>query len=479
MFEQAGAPSWMALVRGGQQGLEAIHSTALAILERVGVRVEHGGLRGRLREAGADVDERAETVRIGREAVGVALRSAPAQFALADRCGGSFVLGDGSSHVAAPGNVPMVLDRTSGAARVGTWQDLVDFTRLCDALPAVKLVRAAVTPADAGGTDGALGLVEAVLANTCKHVLAVPFNYEEFALWAELAERLAAPQTLAERPILSAFISITSPLQMIEDHARMLQACCARRIPIIILSSVSVGGTGPVTLAGTLAVQQAEHLFVAATAQLLSPGTPVCYVTSSSPLDLRWASTTRGGPLHALLVAASPGLAKLCGLPCYCGCFHTDSAQIDVQAGMQKAMLLLAARGAGASVCGGPGALAAAKLVSHEQLVLDMELYEAVDRLQRGVVVDEERLALDVVFGVGPGGSFLGEEHTVRWLRDRSEGFVPSLFVTRGLEEPRSMLDGAREQVDRILASHEPQVGLEEKAIIREFVAEKRRRAIP
>ena len=455
--------------------LRKIHAAALDILTQVGVQVEEQELRQRLRVLGAQVRARDEIVCLPKDLTLAALRSAPAHYTLHDRRGGSFVIGDGSYHVAAPGHVPNVLDYGTSVPRLPEQKDLQAFTTLLDALPDIDLVRAAVVPVSPAGWERSLCTMVDLVSRTAKHTLVVPFDFQEFRLWVDLSSRLARPARLDERRIISAFVSTTSPLRITSDDSLILQLCCHGRIPIFILSSVSVGGTGPVTLAGALAVQHAENLFVAAVSQLLSPGIPVCYGTTSSPLDMRSARTSRGGPMHSLLVRASPGLARLCGLPCYCGSFHTDASAPDFQAGTQKASMLVSALTSGASVCGGPGVLQAAMLASLEQVVLDMELYRAFRRLQRGFGVNDERLSVPTVAAVGPGGNFLAEEHTVRWMRDEDESFNPGLFASAAWPaDGRTMLDRAHEQVENILRTHQPGVTLAELEIIEEFAREVR-----
>jgi len=454
--------------------LRKIHTAGLDILAEVGMQVEEPDLRERLGALGAKVH--GQIVCLPRDLVLAALRSAPAQYTLDDRRGGSFIIGDGSCHVAAPGHVPNVLDYGTSRPRLPERKDLRAFTALLDAMPDMDLVRAAVVPVSPAGWERSLCTMVDLVSRTTKHILVVPFDFQEFGWWVDLSSRLARPARLDERRIISAFVSTTSPLRITSDDSLILQLCCRERIPIFILSSISVGGTGPVTLAGALAVQHAENLFVAAASQLLNPGIPVCYGTTSSPLDMRSARTSRGGPLHSLLVRASPGLARLCGLPCYCGTFHTDASTSDFQAGTQKASMLVSALTSGASVCGGPGALQAAMLISLEQVLLDMELYRMVRRLQRGFHVSDERLGLPTVGTVGPGGNFLAEEHTVRWMRDEDESFTPGLFASGGgPADARSMLDRAHERVENILNTHQAGVSPAEMEIIEEFAREVRR----
>ena len=66
---------------------------------------------------------------------------------------------------------------------------------------------------------------------------------------------------------------------------------------------------------------------------------------------------------------------------------------------------------------------------SYEKLIIDNEIIGYIKRINQGITVDEETLAYDVIKDVGPGGTFLMEEHTVDWYRQ--EFYRPTLSDRR------------------------------------------------
>ena len=95
--------------------------------------------------------------------------------------------------------------------------------------------------------------------------------------------------------------------------------------------------------------------------------------------------------------------------------------------------------------------------LSLEQWVIEEEMLSAVERLLRGITVDDETLALDLIHKIGPRGTFVTENHTLSHLRD--ELLTPSLFRHQPREAWEAagapdMLTRAREQAHRILAEH-------------------------
>jgi trimethylamine--corrinoid protein Co-methyltransferase len=72
---------------------------------------------------------------------------------------------------------------------------------------------------------------------------------------------------------------------------------------------------------------------------------------------------------------------------------------------------------AGVNLIYGLGMLDLGMTFSYEQLILDNEIAGNINRTLRGVRVSDETLAVDVINKVGPAGTFLGERHTVNYMK--------------------------------------------------------------
>jgi len=112
---------------------------------------------------------------------------------------------------------------------------------------------------------------------------------------------------------------------------------------------------------------------------------------------------------------------------------------------------------AGADVVGGAGGLACSMTASLVELVVDDELCKAMITSIRGVEVNDETLALDVVHNVGPGGHYLAQKHTMNHFM--KEQFIPELIDRSGYDEwkkngEKSLVDRAKEKVKKILEEH-------------------------
>jgi trimethylamine--corrinoid protein Co-methyltransferase len=91
-------------------------------------------------------------------------------------------------------------------------------------------------------------------------------------------------------------------------------------------------------------------------------------------------------------------------------------------------------------------------------LVMQHELIGYVERVMRGIGLDADDIAFDVVKEVGPGGAFIAHEHTAAHFR--KELWFPRLLDREFYDAWRSagahtMADRCRQEKERRLASHE------------------------
>lgn len=59
---------------------------------------------------------------------------------------------------------------------------------------------------------------------------------------------------------------------------------------------------------------------------------------------------------------------------------------------------------------------------SFEQLLIDNEIISMCKRVTRGIGVNDETLATDLIKEVGIGGNFLSKKHTLKWM-DMEQSF--------------------------------------------------------
>jgi len=451
--------------------LDRIHDGALHVLDHVGVAVMDADLRAQLAAAGAHVTD--ETVHLSRQLVEDALAQTPRNLRFYDRRGGSFTLARGSRLLACTGDGLNTLDHDSGAVRQPTLDDVALFARLADALPDISVLRGIpMVPAEPEGLAGQLLATGVLLQNSTKHYFTSPLGLEIAQAWVDLAETLNGGVSLAERPIFSALITPTSPLQLGDEDAAKLKLLARKKVPIIATSAPMAGATSPYTLAGTLVLQNAENLFLITAIQVIQPGAPVMLGPVSAILDMPTGSLTYASPEYFLFHLASLDLADRYGLPGYHPLAHTDAASLDYQAGIERGLSMQLLYSAGAPVIGGAGSYHKTNIVSPEQLVIDVEMYQMVAHFFKGFPLDDDSLSLDEIERVGPGGNFLLEERTLRYFRSGMH-FLPKVFNRNLRPKARSILDRAHSYRLELLKDYAPAVPAETAAAIQRYVDER------
>ncbi len=113
----------------------------------------------------------------------------------------------------------------------------------------------------------------------------------------------------------------------------------------------------------------------------------------------------------------------------------------------------------GSSIIYGMGMLEMGMTMSYEQLLIDAEIVRMVRRIMQGIAVNHETLALDVVKSVGPGGTYLGQKHTMQYMRsESSQAKLIDRRMYEGWEKvgKKDMEQRAHEEALKILERHKP-----------------------
>jgi trimethylamine--corrinoid protein Co-methyltransferase len=223
------------------------------------------------------------------------------------------------------------------------------------------------------------------------------------------------------------------------------------------MTMTSCVSTGPATLAGNLAVGNAEVISGLALIQLAFPGAPVYYSAAQTVMDLRTGGYTGGGPEDFLFGAAGNVLADFYNVPLSMGSFATGAKVPDWQAGVENSFATFMSCISMSDMLLGVGLLHGSRVWSFEEMLMDCEIFDIIYHMMKGIVVDDETLALDTVRAVGPGGNFLANKHTKKHLH---ELWVPRYMDRRPYdvwdEKQDGARDWARERAKQILATHRP-----------------------
>ncbi len=260
-----------------------------------------------------------------------------------------------------------------------------------------------------------------VMAEHCsKHLRVLCFSPEGAEMLPEMK------RVVGDHPWFSIGFPAHGPLRWTRLAVEIFKRTSGHGIPVSVNGEPMAGVSGPVTLAGTAAVGNAEILAGTVLIQLLEPGRPCTYNLGLAHIfDMRTAIAVTGGPENALLASASARMGRFHDLPS-ASWVSTESMSAEAQAALEKMFGFQTHMTEGVTNIWGVGQLESELTFSPAQAVIDNEMIAFAQRYRRGFDTNPEALALDVSRSVGVAGSFLEHEHTFKHFR--SEFFLPSLL---------------------------------------------------
>jgi trimethylamine--corrinoid protein Co-methyltransferase len=434
--------------------LEAVHQGTLRILGEVGVLLSQTQAVSLLREAGTlTKDGRAY---LPPELVEWAIGKCPPTVTLRGRGGQAITLGDGNLHWHNLGGARDIYDPLTKKVHPATVQEVCDAARLLDALDSVTSITPFFTPQDVPGPLMSLAMYRHTLPNTTKPAQGPGVQTaNEVRLAVRMAEVIGPPGEM-----LSLGISPVSPLLFPDDVVEAIMEAARLGIPVSPLPCPTAGATAPLSLAGALAQQNAEVLASIVIAQLVRPGLPMVYCGRLAMMEPRTGMSVWGGVELGLVSAATVQLAHRYHLPVNVYGLSTNSLDLDIQNGYERALNAAIPGLAGADELSGIGEMQAGVAGSFAQMVCDNEIALSVERLRRGFSVSKDALGVEVITEVMAGSrNFLDQAHTVRYLR-AGELYVTQLARRGSWEEWErggrlSMAGQAQAKAEQLLVQHQ------------------------
>jgi trimethylamine--corrinoid protein Co-methyltransferase len=439
--------------------LEKVHETSLRILEQIGVDFGYSPARDVLKKGGAKVD--GQRIFFPSELVEEQLKKPPAEFTLYARNPEHNVVIGGRNMVFAPGyGAPFVTDLENGR-RQATLKDFENFVKLTGASANQDLLSGTVVePTDVPAEIRHARMLYASVKYSDKCFMGSTMGARAARECLQMASILFGSRAeIASNPVIFGIVGALTPLKY---DARMLEALmeyAAAGQPLIIASLAIAGATGPVTMAGNLALQNAEVMAGIVLAQLVREGTPVIFGGVSTNAEMRNGTLSIGSPEMAINAAATAQMARHYRLPVRGGGAVCDAKSPDAQASYESMMNLLMARLSGINfVLHSAGILESFNCMSYEKFIIDDEMCGMVKRIKRGYEVNPDTLAFDIIKEVGPGGHFLDKDHTFDHFR--TEFYQPQLsnrddFVSWQAGGSSRSLERAHTRYKEILETYE------------------------
>lgn len=455
--------------------IQAIHHSSLDILSRTGIVMTNEAGRSLLLDAGAWESE--GRVKIPEHLVLGATGSAPSRIPMYNRFGQlTMPLEEGKVFFGPGSDCPFTMDLETGGRRRPAAEDVQQIARLCDGLDQIDFIMSMGTPSDVPTLDHYLHSFIGMIRGSVKPNVYTARDRADMEDIYRISCAVAGGETeLREKPFLLHYAEPISPLLFNKESVDKLLFCAEKGIPVAYPPSPNTGGGGPITVAGALALGNAECLAGLLLTQLVRPGSPFLYGMNIAALDMKSAIVSYGAPEWAMGMPAWTDIGRFYGLPVWGVSGATDSKVVDAQAGIEATATIMTAFLSRCNLNHDVGYIEYGTTSSMEMLVIADEIIRDVRYIMGGVEVSERTLAREAIHRAKPGGGFLADDHTLdnwRWAQWQPKVIDRTRYDRWVKVGSKDMTVRANELARKILGEHEvPPVPKAAEQVIAEIIA--------
>jgi len=454
-----------------------IHYATLQILSQTGVVMQDPQGRELLLEAGAW--ESNGRIKIPENLVTDSIDKAPSRIPMHDRLGNlTMPLELGKVFFGMGSDTTFTIDVETGERRFAKIEDVENFARLGDALENIDFIMSMGSPSDVPTDDLYLHSFIRMLRGSTKPNVYTAQNRKDMEDMYRIAcAVVGGEQALREKPIMLHYAEPISPLFIIEESLQKIIFCAEKGIPSAYIPSPNTGGGGPITVAGAVALGNAECLIGLIISQLVRPNAPYLYGMNTAALDMKTTIVSYGSPEWSLGMGAWIGLANYYNLPVWGYGGATDSKVVDAQAGIEATFSIMNALLTRCTLVHDVAYIEYGSTSSMELLVIADEIIGMSRYLVEGVPVDQNTLALDAIARVEPGGGFIADDHTMDNFRTAQ--WAPSVIDRNQYDvwvnnQSRDIKTRANQRAQQLLAEHQvTPLTAEAEKVIKEILEER------
>lgn len=399
--------------------VEQIHAATLEVLETAGVVFTYEPAVDHFKKAGCKTD--GKYVFFPKKLVENQIKNAPAEFKLYARNSDKHVIIGGNHMAFMPCYGPAFVNDLDNGRRQGTLGDFNNFAKLACQIPYIDITGGMMTePNDIPVEKRNAERIYSAMTLSDKPFMGAGTSGDDARQTIEMASLVFGnKETLAKHPPFISILTSLTPLGFDDKMCSAIMEYAKAGMPQLISSLAIAGATGPVTMEGTLVLQNAEILAGITLAQLVREGTPVVFSGSSSAAAMRYGTLSIGAPEMAVNTAATAQMGRFYNLPVRGGGALTDSKTIDTQAAYESMMSMMMATLSGIHfVVHSAGILEGYLTASYEKFIIDSEICGMCRRIRQGEEINPEKLAVDVIQSVGPGGEYLTHMHTFKHFKN-------------------------------------------------------------
>ena len=413
--------------------IERILDEAYQLLLKPGIKVQNPEARQLLGDAGAQIDQETQVVKIPAQIVKKALESVPHEFYLYDYDGNPTIHYGGDSVHFDPGSsgIAMLNPETLEHDTTET-PHLIRLLKVAEQLPQYDAQSTAVICHDVHKDIQDLYRLYLALLYSKKPIVTGAFTNKTVQEMIDMLALFAGGKDASrEKPRAVFDVCPAPPLIWSNFGSGNLIALARAAIPAEIVSVPLAGAAAPVTLLGAVTQHTAECLAGITIHQLAKAGSPIVWGGAAAIFDMRKGATPMGAVESAMLDCSYAQVAKSLGMPTHTYLGATDSKLVDAQAGLESGITAMIGALSGINMISGSGMLDFLACHSAEKLVIDAEGIAMAQRMVEGVKLHTETLATGFYDSKinFKGGDFLKQKITMQLFR--KEQHLPSNIIDR------------------------------------------------
>ena len=406
-----------------QEALGKIHNASMDILENTGICFNSEKAATLFKQNGFRTD--GNLVFFTEEKVQKAVESAPNAFTIRARNPQKNVRVGQNDFIALPTAGATNVAMLSGEHRPGTFEDFQNCCKLVHTSDQLNMAGyLMIQPNDIPSETAHLDMIAQYIQMCDKPIFGASNSGEAARDSIHLAGMVFGgnEDEIKSQPILAAVVNAMSPLQFSKEQTDVIMEMAQWRQPLIITTMILAGSTGPVSLPALLVQQNAEIMAGVVLAQLVSPGTPVVYGSTSAPMDMKTTVSAVGAPETLKIASATTQLARYYDLPCRAGGTLTDSHCPDAQALAEGTLLLsTVVRGGVNFIFHSCGQLGSYISMSFEKWLIDEEILGNIRRMILPTEITAETMDVELIKSVGVGGQYLTHPKTFTQFKNLTQ----------------------------------------------------------
>jgi trimethylamine--corrinoid protein Co-methyltransferase len=462
--------------------IEKMDNASMDILEEVGVVFRDDIALADWRAVGADV--RGETVRLDRGLVRELIKTIPSDFTYHARNPANNVRLGGKHSIFVPMTGAPYLRDLEDVRRNPTLEDLAMFHKLAHMSPAMhSSAHHIVEPYDHPISQRHLQITYSSMKHSDKTFMGMTTSAKNAEDVMDMCAILFGDKFMETHPVTTGNCNGNSPLVWDETMLGAMRAFSKRNQPVLCSPFVLGGANTPASVVPTVAQLNAEALSALAYTQVISKGTPAIYGHYLSSVSMKSGAPMAGTPEISLMNFMIGQMARFYDVPWRTSNTLGGAKTFDAQAGYESATTLSAVMHAGANyIWHSAGWNEAGMHCSVAKFIVDAEQCAMAYRMAEGPRWDDFDEGLTAIRDVGPGGHYLGHEHTQENFQRAF--FMPEMLDNNsieqwqaegGIEITERALNFARKQLKEY---QEPKLDQAKNEELLEYIA-RREREIP